>query len=193
MKEKLIFALLMISAVFVAACTSTPEQMEDKIMKTNDTMAEKGKNESMESEAMGKNDSMMEKKNESIAAMEYSGTVLAGASAKLIDFNKADYDKALQSDKIVVLYFYANWCPICRVEVPQLYAAFDELTTDKVIGFRVNYNDDDTDQNEVNLAREFGIGYQHGKVFIRNGQRILKSPESWDKNRYINEIDKALS
>lgn len=125
--------------------------------------------------------------------MKYTGAILAGKSAPLLDFVKADYDAALKSDKLVVLYFYANWCPICKNETANaLYPAFNELTTDKVIGFRVNYNDNQTDNDEKNLAREFGVAYQHTKVFVRNSQRTLKSPEGWDKTRYLDEISKAL-
>ena len=126
--------------------------------------------------------------------MKYSGAVLAGKSAPLLDFNKADYDASLKSDKLVVLYFYANWCPICKNETANaLYPAFNELSSDKVIGFRVNYKDDQTDNDETNLAKEFGVAYQHTKVFVKNGARILKSPEGWDKNRYQSEINKALT
>lgn len=31
------------------------------------------------------------------------------------------------------------------------------------------------------------------KVFLKNGQRILKAPDSRDKNLYLNEINKALT
>ena len=124
----------------------------------------------------------------------YSGSLLAGKSAPLLDFNKADYDAALKTDKLIVLYFYANWCPICKNETANaLYPAFNELSSDKVIGFRVNYKDNQTDNDETNLAKEFGVAYQHTKVFVKNGTRILKSPEGWDKNRYQNEINKALT
>ena len=50
----------------------------------------------------------------------YSGKVLAGTTSPYLDFKKADYDKALADNKIIVLDFYANWCPICREEAPNL-------------------------------------------------------------------------
>src|SRR3989344_9520477 len=98
-------------------------------------------------------DIMMRKEGEGMMA-KYTGTVLAGPSALLLDFTKADYDTAVKSDTLVVLYFYANWCPICKAEFPIMQKVFDELTTDTVIGFRVNYNDDQTDNDEKNLAKE---------------------------------------
>lgn len=123
-----------------------------------------------------------------------SGQVLAGSSAPLIDFNLADYEKAKASNKLVVLYFYANWCPICKEETANsLYPAFNDLSRDDVVGFRINYNDSDTDDNEVDLAREFGVAYQHTKVFLSNGERVLKSPESWNKQRYFDEINKIVN
>jgi len=126
------------------------------------------------------------------AMIKFSGTVLAGTSSPVLDFNTADYNTALKSDKLVVLYFYANWCPLCKAEIPKLYAAFDSLTDDKVVAFRVSYKDSETDQAEKDLARQYGIAYQHTKVFVRNGQ-ILKSPEIWDQARYIKEINFALA
>lgn len=159
---------------------------QEQIVKKEETTTGKESETMMKKDEgmMGKTDSMMHK---------FEGTILSGSAAPLLDFTKSDYDAALKTDKLIVLYFYANWCPICKAEFPKMQEVFNELSTDKVIGFRVNYNDDQTDNDEKNLAREFGVAYQHTKVFVKNGTRILKSPEGWDDKRYDTEINKALT
>ena len=116
--------------------------------------------------------------------------VLAGSTTPYIEFTQEAYDKALKENKTIVLYFYANWCPECKIEQKETITAFNELKLDNVIGFRVNYKDSDTDDNEVNLAKENGISYQHTKVIIKNSKQVLKAPDRWNKERYINEITK---
>lgn len=174
-------ALVIIGAAFYAIQSRKAVQLTDKAHIEREAI----KIEKKEEGAI--------KKKEGGTTVKYTGNILAGVSSLLIDFNKADYDTAIKTDKLIVLYFYANWCPICKFELPKLYAAFNELTTDKVIGFRVNYNDSDTDDDERGLASQFGVAYQHTKVFVKNGQRILKAPDSWDKDRYLSEINKALT
>jgi thiol-disulfide isomerase/thioredoxin len=156
-------------------------------------LIEKEAMEKTESEAMLKNEGKTIGAGEGVKMPEYIGKVLAGKSSPLLEFTKADYDLALKSDKLVVLYFYANWCPLCKVEFPEAQKAFDALDSDKVIGFRVSFNDSDTDNDEKNLARENGVPYQHTKVFIKNGKQILKAPDTWKQDRYISEINKALT
>jgi len=131
---------------------------------------------------------------DSASGGEFRGALLAGQRAPLVDFTQGDYEEARASGKLIVLYFYANWCPVCKRETADaLYPAFNELMRGDVIGFRVSYNDNETSVEEKELAREFGVGYQHTKVFVKNGERILKSPEGWDKARYISEINAALN
>lgn len=124
---------------------------------------------------------------------ENSSKVLAGESAPFLEFNKADYEKALADNKIILLDFYANWCPICRGEAPILIEGFNSLSSDKIIGFRVNFKDSDTDKDEEKLAKDFNIPYQHTKVILKNGKEILRSTDSWTKEIFDAEIAKALT
>ncbi|MEK7061817.1 MAG: thioredoxin family protein [Patescibacteria group bacterium] len=198
-----IIAIVLVLSGFVYYSNKSNEAeeiSEEEVMMEKEVMAEKEAMEQKEKEVImeKKDGEMIKKDNEAMidkgeTMMKYSGVVLAGKSASLLDFVKADYDAAIKTDKLVVLYFYANWCPSCKAEFPLMQDAFNGLTTDKVIGFRVNYNDNATDSNEKTLAQQFGVAYQHTKVFVKNGNRILKSPEGWDKNRYTSEINKALT
>lgn len=120
-----------------------------------------------------------------------TGEVLAGTTTPFVNFNQKDYDQALRENRDILLYFYANWCPICRVELTRTHEAFNELELTNVVGFRVNYNDNETDDFEENLARQFGIAYQHTKVILNDGQQTLKNGETWGKDRYIEELSKA--
>ena len=94
---------------------------------------------------------MTKNKEAGIGGQESGGKILAGKSSPYIEFKKGEYDEALKSGKIIFLDFYANWCPICRGEAPEIQSGFDSLTSDKVIGFRVNYNDTETDDDEKKL------------------------------------------
>jgi len=77
-------------------------------------------------------------------------------------------------DKRRVLFFYANWCPLCRPVNEELTANVDELPDDVVV-IRVNYNDSDTDQNEKDLAKKYGVTYQHTFVQIDSrGTEVTK-------------------
>ncbi len=127
----------------------------------------------------------------SVTTQSFQGRVIAGVSAPFIEFNKADYEAAKKADKVIVLDFYANWCPICRAEAPDIQAGFNSLTTDNVVGFRVNYKDDETDADEVALAKQYGINYQHTKVILKDGKQVLKTGEIWNKETLIKEITKA--
>ncbi len=140
--------------------------------------------EMMEGKGMMKNESK-------IMGSEYKGKILAGTASKYLEFNKADYESALKEKKKIVLNFYANWCPTCKAEEPEIFAAFNGLKDESVIGFRVNFRDSNTDADEEALAKEFGISYQHTKVILKDGQKFGKWPDSWDKQRYLDEISKV--
>src|SRR3990167_9178478 len=64
-------------------------------------------------EMMQKSDSGTEsEKMEGKKVEGYQAKVLAGNSSPFLEFNKADYEKAKSEGKIILLDFYATWCPI---------------------------------------------------------------------------------
>ena len=170
---------------------SVDAMMKNDAMKENgDAMMEKDGGAMMEGDAMkGDGGAMMG----SEAMEHFTGTVIAGSDSPLLEFNSADYEAALASDRLVMLYFFADWCPLCREEFKQTRRAFDEHTGADLVGFRAHYKDSQVTPETEELARAFGVSSQHTKVFIKNGVRILKSPEVWDAARYTDEFARALA
>ena len=73
-----------------------------------------------------------------------------------------------------ILYFYATWCPSCKVANAEFLASPEKIPQDVVV-LRVNYNDPDTDEDEKALARKYNITYQHTFVQIdKGGNEITK-------------------
>lgn len=64
-----------------------------------------------------------------------------------------------------VLYFYASWCPTCIPADADFQANSAQIPADVTV-IRVNYNDPDTDVSEKELAKKYGVTYQHTFVQI---------------------------
>lgn len=88
-------------------------------------------------------------------------------------------------DKKRVLFFYANWCPVCK-PADESFRVNENKIPEDVVVIRVNYNDSETDQEEKDLAKKYGISYQHTYVQIdANGNEVSK----WNGG----QIDELLS
>lgn len=123
------------------------------------------KNETPEQEAMEKKEGeAMEKKTDD-SAMQKS-------DSRYVEYSKASLDQAAGNRR--VLYFYANWCPTCKPANEDFTKNSSKIPEDMVV-IKVNYNDTDTDQEEKDLAKKYGITYQHTFVQIdAQGKEITK-------------------
>ena len=81
---------------------------------------------------------------------------------KALKLNKENFDSAIQSEKPVLLDFYADWCGPCRMVLPIIEEIADER--DDVVVAKVNVDD------EIELAREFKIASIPTLVLIKDGK-----------------------
>jgi len=87
----------------------------------------------------------------------------AMADSRYVEYSKTAFEKA--SSRKRVLFFYASWCPTCIQADNSISENKESLPQDLTV-IRVNYNDPETDQEEKDLAKMYGITYQHTFVQI---------------------------
>jgi len=91
-------------------------------------------------------------------------------NSNYVEYSKANLDSSINVKRL--LFFYASWCPICRPVDTALKST--QIIPDGVSVIRVNFNDPDTDQEEKDLAKKYGVTYQHTFVQIDENGNALK-------------------
>jgi len=122
-----------------------------------------------------------------------SGDQSGGVSGNdFIRYEKGKYDQSVADGKVVLLDFSANWCPTCRIEDPKIAAAVSELNNPNLVAYLVHFNDDETNDEDKAIARDFGVTYQYTKVIVKDGEQVLKSLEPWNKERALSELNRFV-
>ena len=86
-------------------------------------------------------------------------------SVKMI--NKNNFEEVKNSDKPVLIDFYADWCGPCRMVAPILHEIAEERS-DVIVG-KINVDD------EEELAMQFGVYSIPTLVVMKNGEVVKQS------------------
>ncbi len=105
---------------------------------------------------------------------------------ELKDVGIAEFEQILQEHKgkVILVNFFASWCPPCKAETPEFVATYDKLKDKNfvIIGFSI---DDD-----INKARQFVADYKitypvyHAKRELEQKMGVSSIPTNifYDKN-----------
>lgn len=94
-----------------------------------------------------------------------------------INVNKNNFNEIVQSEKKVLLDFYADWCGPCRMVLPLVEQIADE-NPQYVIG-KINIDD------EPELAQEFDVFSVPTLVVLEKGKVISQSSGARPKNQIL--------
>ena len=103
-----------------------------------------------------------------------------------VEFTDENFEKlALESDKPVLIDFWAEWCGPCRMVGPIVEELHQEYEGKALIG-KVN-----VDENPAVAAR-FGIRNIPTIVFLKNGEQVDKSVGAVPKNVLTEKMENIL-
>ena len=104
----------------------------------------------------------------------------------LIHFNEEGFDKALSSDKLMMVDFWATWCGPCQMLGPVIEQLAEEYEEQDVIIGKV-----DVDQ-WPELAQRYGVMSIPTVIFFENGQEIDRKVGVMPVQVYTDLLDEKV-
>ena len=95
------------------------------------------------------------------------------------------FDALLESDKLVIVDFWAVWCGPCRMLSPLLDEVEEEMA-DKITVVKVNVDDADE------IAMRYRIMSIPTLLFFKNGQLVDKTVGAMPKSTLVDKINANL-
>lgn len=137
----------------------------------SDSMMKKDEEMIVQDDAFIQPTDAMMKKDDSVTVYENKlDNKMVGS--RYVQYSKSVFDSASNSRR--VLFFYASWCPTCKPADANFTQKVSNIPEDVTL-IRVNYNDPETDQEEKDLAKKYGVTYQHTFVQIDGtGKEVSK-------------------
>ena len=102
----------------------------------------------------------------------------------IIQGSLSNFDElVLNSEKTVLVDFYADWCPSCKILAPIIEEVALENTNENLVFVRVNVDD------ENDLSNKYGIQSIPTLVLTKNGKEVDRSIGYIDKINIENFIN----
>ena len=99
----------------------------------------------------------------------------------VLNVNKENFESVKNSEKTVLLDFYADWCGPCRMVSPIVDEIAEER--DDILVGKINVD------NEPELAEAFGVISIPTLVVMKNGEVVAQSAGARPKAQILSMLD----
>ncbi|NOT38355.1 MAG: redoxin domain-containing protein [Saprospiraceae bacterium] len=107
-------------------------------------------------------------------------------SSNVNELTKSKFDKLLESKKLVLIDFYAEWCAPCKKMKPYLDEISKEMSSSVEV-IRIN-----ADENKT-LCKTLGVATLPFLLLYKNKSLVWKNKGYIDKTKVVNQIHKATT
>jgi len=113
---------------------------------------------------------------------------LAGAvfASERKTFNQEELEEAKNSGDVILLDFYATWCPTCKKQQPIIKEVLSQEQFSSVVAFKVDYD------SATDLKAEYKIPRQSTLVVLKGDQEKGRSIAPTTKEAITELLNKGF-
>jgi len=102
----------------------------------------------------------------SLVLAAFVTAVVPAAAAEVRDFTRADFTRAMEDGRPVLVEVRAWWCPVCISQRRTVQAAITASQYDRLVVFELNYDWQEEEWKRFNVRRQGTL------IAFRGGQEV---------------------
>lgn len=125
---------------------------------------------------------LLKPKEETIEKVENQIAASTNSGGKIIEVDSSNFEEEIvNSDKVVLIDFYATWCGPCKTLKPRLKEVANENENIKVVEIDVD--------RCTELSEQYGIQAMPTLVVVKNGEEVRRSVGLISKQKVLELCD----
>ena len=112
--------------------------------------------------------------------------------SKFVPYDKEQYENALLSGKIILMFFQSSACPDCEIQKAVIEGTFKSMALSNVAGFNVKFIPPQANPDEEAIAKIFSVN-SSGTILVLGESAVekYKDSRSLSSEEIVLELEKA--